>query len=97
MGSAGLTLFLLNWVLHAKKPIKDEQDVHDEPPRLVKDEPEDDESSSESVKVKREEPGSSLLQSYPPTGDEYGLGSGMESAEARGVQRRRSHLTAQSP
>lgn len=96
MGSAGITWFLLNWVLHPEKTIKEEQeDVKEEPSGLVKDEPEDNGSSSEPVKVKKEEPESSLLQSSPPTGDDSGLGSGMESAEARGVQRRRSHLTEQ--
>lgn len=95
VGSAGLTWFLLNWVLHAKKTIKDEPDVHDDSSRLIKDEPEDSGSSSEP-KVKREAPESSLLQSYPPADDESGRGSGMESAGERGVQRRRSHLTAQS-
>lgn len=93
MGSAGLTWFLLNWILHPEKIVKDEpEDVKEEPSGLVKDEPEDDESTSESGKVKEEEPESTILQSYPPTAEDSGLGSGMESAEARGVQKRRSHV-----
>lgn len=96
VGSAGLTWFLLNWALHPEKTIKEEPEgVKEEPSVLVKDEPEDNESSSESGKVKEEEPESTVLQSYPPTGEDSGLGSGMESAEARGVQRRRSHLPEQ--
>lgn len=92
VGSAGLTWFVLNWVLHPEKTIKEEpEDVQEEPSGLVKDEPEDIESSSESGKVKKEEPKSAPLQSYPPTGEDSGRGSGVESAEARGVQRRRSH------
>lgn len=96
VGSAGLTWFLLNWALHPEKTIKEEPEgVKEEPSGLVKDEPEETESSSESGKVKEEEPETALLQRYPPAGEDSGLGSGMESAEARGVQRRRSHLPEQ--
>lgn len=96
MGSAGLTWFLLNWALNPQKTVKREQeDVKEEPSDLVKDEPEDNGSSSGSVKVKEEEPESSLLRTYPPERDDSGLGSGIASAEARGVQRRRSHLAEQ--
>lgn len=92
-GSAGLTWFLLNWALHPEKTVKEEpENVRDEPTRLVKDEPEDDESSS---MVKNEEPESTFLQSYPPKNEDSGFGSGMESAEVRGLQRRRSHVTEQ--
>lgn len=94
MGSAGLTWFLLNWALNSQKTVKREQEeVKKEPSDLVKDEPEDNGSSSGSVK--KEEPESSSLQSCPPERDDSGLGSGIESAEARGVQRRRSHLAEQ--
>lgn len=96
MGSAGLTWFLLHSALNPEKNVKQEQeDVKEEPSGLVKDEPEDNGSSSGSVQVKGEEPGGSLLQSYPPERDDSGVGTGTESAEARGVQRRRSHLTEQ--
>jgi hypothetical protein len=87
MGSAGLTWFILSSVL---QPVPT-QEVKEESAESVKDEPEDDEPLSEPVKVKQEEP-ESLLQSYPPAGD-AGQGSGLESAEARGVQKRRSHST----
>jgi hypothetical protein len=90
MGSAGLTWFILSSVL---QPVPTQADVKEESAESVKDEPEDDEPFSEpvKVKVKQEEP-ESLLQSYPPAGD-AGQGSGLESAEARGVQKRRSHST----
>lgn len=96
MGSAGLTWFLLNLALHPEKTVKEEsENDRDEPSSLVKDEPEDNESSGESGMVKKEEPESTFLQSYPPASEDSGLGSGMESAEARGVQRRRCHVPEQ--
>lgn len=84
--SASLTWLVLTWVLGAapKTEVKEESD------RLVKDEPvteEDSDSSDESVK--KEESESRLLHSLPMEGET--VGSGRESAEARGVQRRRSH------
>lgn len=91
MGSAGLTWFVLSWVLQPE-PTPKKEEVKEESPERVKDEPEDEDSSSEPVKVKREEP-ESLLRMYPSAGDDAGQGSGLESSEARGVQRRRSHLT----
>lgn len=89
MGSAGLTWFVLSSVL---QPVPTQEEVKEESAESVKDEPEDNEPFSEPVKVKQEEP-ESLLQSYPPAGDDAGQGSGLESAEARGVQKRRSHST----
>lgn len=94
MSSAGLTWLVLSWVLQPAPTPKEEEEgeVKEESPERVKAEPEDDGSSSEPVNVKEEER-ESLLQSYPPAGDDGGQGSGLESAEARGVQKRRSHLT----
>jgi hypothetical protein len=94
MASASLTWFILTWIMQAEKPeaeIKEEEDI----PEAIKEEPEDTSSSSDSVKIKKEEPETktSLLQSYPAEGDYPGLGSGRESAEARGVQKRKSHAT----
>ncbi|KAJ5891993.1 uncharacterized protein N7473_008221 [Penicillium subrubescens] len=94
MASASLTWFILTWIMQAEKPeaaIKEEEDI----PEAIKEEPEDSSSSSDSVKIKKEEPEtkSSFLQSYPAEGDYPGLGSGRESAEARGVQKRKSHTT----
>lgn len=89
MASASLTWFILAWIMRPETPkgeIKEE-----EYPEAIKEEPEDSSSSSESVKVKKEEPETSLLQSYPAEGD-YAAGLG-ESTEARGVQKRKSHLT----
>lgn len=95
MASASLTWFLLTWIMQSDKPkgsIK-EDDEEEEFSEAIKEELEDSGSSSESVKVKKEESETSLLQSYPAEGDYAGLGSGRESAEARGVQKRRSHST----
>lgn len=94
MASASLTWFLLTWIMQSetlKGEIKEEgkEKFHE----AIKEEPEDSNSSDEPVKVKKEEPKSSLLQSYPAEGDYAGIGSGRESAEARGVQKRRSHST----
>ena len=95
MSSVGVTWLLMNWVLHPAATPKEE--VKEESPDMVKNEPEteDSGSSGEPVKIKKEEPGeaesSSLLQSYPE--GEPAIGSGLESAEERGLQRRRSHLT----
>ncbi|KAJ5132734.1 hypothetical protein N7448_006892 [Penicillium atrosanguineum] len=88
MGSAGLTWFVLSLVL---QPAPIEEQIKEEETERVKDEPEDDDSSSEHVKVKEEEP-ERMLQSYPRAGDEAAQGSGLESAEARGMQKRRSRL-----
>lgn len=93
MASASLTWLLVNWVLQAQP---ESEDVKEEEHDLVKNEPEHEEygSSGKDVEVKKEaeEQGSSssLLQSLPA--ETYdGMGSGLESAEARGLQRRRSH------
>lgn len=92
MGSAGLTWFILSSILQSETTPHDK--IKEESSGLVKAELEDNGSSSASVKIKKEEPESSaLLQSYSPTGDDSGLGSAMESAEATGVQKRRSHST----
>lgn len=94
MSSVGVTWLLMNWVLH---PAATPEEIKEESPDMVKNEPETEDigSSGEPVKVKKEEPeeaeSSSLLQSY--TEGEAAIGSGLESAEARGLQRRRSHLT----
>lgn len=98
MSSAGLTWLVLSWVLQPAPTPKEEEEeegegeVKEESPERVKAEPEDDGPSGELINVKEEERGS-LLQSYPPAGDDAGQGSGLESAEAGGVQKRRSHLT----
>lgn len=92
MGSAGLTWFVLSVVLQpapTKEEIKEE--INEEELERVKDEPEDNDSSSEHVKVKEEEP-EGMLQSYPRAGDDAAQGSGLESTEVRGVQKRRSRL-----
>lgn len=86
LSSASLTWLALTWALGAepKTEIKEESD------RLVKDEPAtEDEIDSSDESVKKEEPDSRLLHSLPLEGET--VGSGRESAEARGVQRRRSH------
>ena len=88
MGSAGLTWFVLTSVL---QPAPTKEEIKEEETERVKDEPEDYDSSSEHVKVKEEEP-EGMLQSYPRAGDDAAQGSGHESAEARGVQKRRSRL-----
>lgn len=89
MLSASLTWLALTWILETtpKNPIKQE------PADLIKQESEDGDTSEESLEIKKEEPESRLLCSYPAEGDRSGTGSGLETAEARGVQRRRSHLT----
>ncbi|KAJ5390681.1 uncharacterized protein N7496_001749 [Penicillium cataractarum] len=96
MASASLTWFLLTWIMQSDKPkgeIKEEGEEEEEFSAAIKEELEDSGSSSEPVKVKKEESETSLLQSYPAEGESAGLGSGRESAEARGVQKRRSHST----
>ncbi|KAJ6115769.1 hypothetical protein N7523_006186 [Penicillium sp. IBT 18751x] len=88
VGSAGLTWFVLTLVL---QPAPTKEEIKEEETERVKDELEDEDSSSEPVKVKEEEP-EGMLQSYPRAGDDAAQGSGLESAVARGVQRRRSRL-----
>lgn len=88
MGSAGLTWFVLSLAL---QPAPTMEEIKEEEAELVKDEPEEDDLFSEHVNVKNEEP-ESMLQSYPRAGDDAGQGSGLESAEASGVQRRQSRL-----
>ncbi|KAJ5683315.1 hypothetical protein N7462_006480 [Penicillium macrosclerotiorum] len=83
MASAGLTWFLLTWALQPATETKEE--IKEESRELIKEEAEDSLSSSELFKVKREEPESSLLRSYSSEGEDAGLGSGLERAEARGV------------
>lgn len=93
MASASLTWFLLTWVLKSETP-KNEIKEEEELPEAIKEELGEDSSSSEPIKkVKKEEPETSLLQSYPVEGEYAGIGSGREGAEARGVQKRRSHST----
>ena len=92
MASASLTWFLLTWIRQTETST-DEIKEEEELPEAIKEEIEEDSSSSESIKVKKEEPETSLLQSYPAEGGYAGIGSGRESAEARGVQKRRSHST----
>jgi seipin len=86
MLSASLTWLALTWVLGATP----KNGIKDEPRDLIKNESEDDVSSDESVK--KEESESRLLHSYPAEGE--AMGSGLERAEARGVQKRRSHTQA---
>ena len=98
MASASLTWFLLMWIMQFETPkgeIKEEvEEVGEEEfSETIKPEPEDSKSSDEPIKVKKEESETSLLQSYPAEGEHTGIGSGRESAEARGVQKRRSHPT----
>ncbi|KAJ5228223.1 hypothetical protein N7489_008931 [Penicillium chrysogenum] len=89
--SAGLTWLAMTWVLGAMP----KNEIKEEPEDSIKEESGDGDTSDESSEVKKEEPEEHerLLSSYPAEGDEVGTGSGLESAEARGVQRRRSHLT----
>lgn len=83
MLSAGLTWLALSWVLGTTPKNK----IKDEPLSPVKGELEEGTSSDESVK--KEEPESRLLHSYPTESE--AMGSGLESVEDRGVQKRRSH------
>ncbi|KAJ5045978.1 hypothetical protein NUH16_002803 [Penicillium rubens] len=89
--SAGLTWLAMTWVLGAMP----KNEIKEEPEDSIKEESGDGDTSDESSEVKKEEPEEHerLLSSYPAEDDEVGTGSGLESAEARGVQRRRSHLT----
>lgn len=92
MLSAGVTWLAMTWILGTIP--KDE--IKGEPEDSIKEDPEDQDTSDESSEVKKEEPEEQerrLLSSYLAEGDEASTGSGIESAEARGVQRRRSHLT----
>ena len=94
MASMSLTWFLLNWTRQPETRPKNEIKVQE----VVKGEPEveDTRLSDDPVKFKKEEsagPESSMkLQNYPEH-DDGAFGSGLESAEAIGVQRRRSHWT----
>ena len=95
VASASLTWIMLGWALRPEFVPKEE--IKGEERDLVKDEPETEDSSSHSGAVKvKEEPEelgiSTLLESYPEV-DDGGMGSGLESAEGRGMQKRRSHLT----
>ncbi|KAJ5167887.1 uncharacterized protein N7482_003481 [Penicillium canariense] len=68
MASASLTWLLLSLILQPgtlKEEIKEEEET----PEAIKDDPEDSSSSSEPVKIKKEGVETSLLQSYPPEGD----------------------------
>ncbi|KAJ5736249.1 uncharacterized protein N7483_001374 [Penicillium malachiteum] len=96
------TASLIWFVLSSLKPESTSTDeIKDEEQDLIKDEPVTEESESlfsESFKIKKEQPeeqasSSSLLQSYKADSDEGGMGSGLESSEAQGVQKRRSRLT----
>lgn len=90
--SAGLTWLAMAWVLGTEP----KNEIKEEPEDSIKEDTEEQDTSDESSEVKKEEPEEQerrLLSSYPAEGDEAGTGSGLESAEARGVQRRRSHLT----
>lgn len=89
MSSASLTWFIVSSIWQSGTPKEEiKGDSHDD----LKEDTETEEGSSlsEGVKVKDEEVDSKLLQSYPETHDS-GVGSGMESAEARGIQKRRMH------
>jgi hypothetical protein len=86
MASASLTWLALTWVWETTP----KNEIKEEPRDLVKNESEDDISSDESVK--KEDSETRLLHSYPAEGE--AMGSGLESAEARGVQKRRSHAQA---
>ncbi|KAJ5728349.1 hypothetical protein N7493_004679 [Penicillium malachiteum] len=95
------TASLIWFVLSSLKPEATSTDeIKDEEQDIIKDEPGARESAlfSESYQIKKEEPeehasSSSLLQSYKAESDEGGMGSGLESSEAQGIQKRRSHLT----
>ena len=82
----------MTWVLGTEP----KNEIKEEPEDSIKEDPEEQDTSDESSEVKKEEPEEqerTLLSSYPAEGNEGSAGSGLESAEARGVQRRRSHLT----
>ena len=92
MASASLTWIILTSIMQSgtlQAEIKAEEDI----PESIKEESEGSMSSSDSVKIKKEEPETSLLKSYPAEGNYPALGSGRESAEARGMQKRKSHAT----
>lgn len=98
MASASLTWFILNSILQSSTPKEeakeeDKKQVKDEPEHEIKEEIEPDEGSfsTGAVKVKEEEESSRLLQSYPAEAGDSGMGSGLESAEAQGIQKRRIH------
>ncbi|CAG8948483.1 unnamed protein product [Penicillium salamii] len=82
MLSASLTWLVLTWVLGTASTtvIKPELD-------LLKEESVTEDDSDESVKKEEEE--ETRLHSLPT--EREAMGSGLESAEARGVQKRRSH------
>jgi hypothetical protein len=89
MSSASLTWFIVSSIWQSGTPKEEPKGDSDD--ELKGDtETEDGSTSSEVVKVKDEEVDSKLLQSYPETHDS-GVGSGMESAEDRGIQKRRMH------
>lgn len=94
MGTASLTWFIVSSVLQSDTP-KEEEEPKKNTQKRVKEDPEPEDSSSSSdadnVKVKDEEVESRLLQSYPAEAGDAGVGSGLESAEARGIQKRRIH------
>lgn len=83
MLSASLTWLALSWLLVPTPKNK----IKDEPRPPVKDELEEQTSSDESVK--KEESESRLLYRVPAESE--AMGSGRESTEARGVQKRRGH------
>lgn len=95
MASASSTWLLLNWVLTTESGSEPKEEIKEEQ-ELIKNEPETEESGSsdEPVQVKKEEPEEqpAWLQRYMAEGDEGGIGSGLESSEAKGLQKRRSHL-----
>jgi seipin len=86
MLSASLTWLAMTWILESmpKEVIKEESED------VIKEESEDGDTTEESSEVKKEEPETRLLSSYPAEGDRAS-GSGIEKAEDRGVQKRRSH------
>ncbi|KAJ5481319.1 hypothetical protein N7475_000131 [Penicillium sp. IBT 31633x] len=92
MLSASLTWLALTWILGTIS----ENEIKGEPEELIKEESEELETSEESSGIKKEEPESRLLSDYPAEGEGAGQGSGLESAEARGLQKRRSHTTPET-
>ncbi|KAJ5158452.1 Survival protein SurE-like phosphatase/nucleotidase [Penicillium coprophilum] len=83
MLSAGLTWLAMTWVWETMP----KNEIKGEPEESVKEESDGD-TSDESAEVKQEQEQARLLSSFPGEG-EASTGSGLESAEARGVQRRR--------
>lgn len=102
MGSASLTWFVVTSIFQSgttttvtststNTSTKEESKGDFEDDSKEDTETEGSNSSGGVIKVKDEETESNLLQSYPVETGDAGIGSGLENAEARGIQKRRKH------